>query len=93
MLRARAHGIRYTTVWMTTSKKEPVSAADARDSRRWLIGLGISVGFGLFGVVMTLLAYSERTKPTAPPAVKAASPQGAVVQPEQDVRRRRERHK
>jgi hypothetical protein len=73
-------------------ENDPLSAADTRDGRRWLIGLGISVGFGLFGVVMALLAYFERTKAGAP-ASRAPTPRGAEAKPDQDVRRRRERHK
>jgi hypothetical protein len=75
---------------MTTNQNDPLAAADARDGRRWLIGLGISVGFGLFGVVMALLAYFERTKTSAPPAAKAPAARGAEVKPDQDVRRRRD---
>lgn len=44
------------------------------DQRRWLIGIGISVAFGLFGVVMALLSYSDRTKPGATPAAATAAP-------------------
>jgi hypothetical protein len=40
--------------------------AAARDARRWLIGVSISVIFGLFGVVMALLGYLEGTKPAVP---------------------------
>lgn len=45
-----------------------ISELDRRDNRRWLIGVGISIAFGLFGVVMALLSYSHRT----------ASPAGAT---------------
>ena len=45
----------------------------AADQRRWLIGIGITVVFGLFGVVMTLLSYSDRTKPRATPAGATAA--------------------
>ena len=41
---------------------------DAPEQRRWLIGIGISLLFGIFGVVMALLSYWERTKASAPPA-------------------------
>ena len=63
------------------------SALDARDNRRWLIGVGISVAFGLFGVVMALLSYSRYTPaaaavpaahgPAASPAPRAPSDSGA----------------
>jgi len=45
---------------------DPTTLAAARESRRWLIGVSISVVFGLFGVVMALLGYLEGTRPTAP---------------------------
>jgi hypothetical protein len=78
---------------MTTNPNDPISAADARDRRRWLIGLGISVAFGLFGVVMTLLAYSERTRPSAQPAAHAPSPRGVEAEPARRIHRKRERDK
>jgi hypothetical protein len=40
--------------------------ASARESRRWLIGITISLVFGLFGVVMALLGYLEGSRPAAP---------------------------
>jgi len=76
---------------MTTNPNDPVSAAEARDNRRWLIGVGISVSFGLFGVVMALLAYSERTKSPAQPAAHAPGPRGAEAEPAKRINRRRER--
>jgi len=45
--------------------------ADARDNRRWLIGVGISIAFGLFGVVMALLSYADRVRPSPGPATNA----------------------
>jgi len=81
------------TGWMTTNNNDPLSAADVRDGRRWLIGLGISLAFGLFGVVMALLAYSERTKASAPPTARVPTRPVPVVEPERDLRRKRDRHK
>ena len=81
-----------SAVWMTTNPNDPISAADARDSRRWLIGVGISVTFGLFGVVMALLAYSQRTKSYVQPAVHAPTQRGAEAEPAKRTNRRRERH-
>jgi len=46
-----------------------LSPAANAEQRRWLIGLLISVSFGLFGVVMALLIYAGRSK--APPTVVA----------------------
>lgn len=78
---------------MSTNQNDPFANADARDSRRWLIGLGISVGFGLFGVVMALLAYFERPKASVLPRSGASIPRAAEANPDQDARRKRERHK
>jgi len=33
--------------------------ADGRAQRRWLIGLGITLVFGVFGAVMAVLAYTN----------------------------------
>jgi hypothetical protein len=44
---------------------------ERRNDRRWLIGVGISVVFGTFGVVMALLDYLHRTA-SAPPATGTA---------------------
>jgi hypothetical protein len=52
---------------MNDSADHRVAELDARDNRRWLIGVGISVAFGLFGVVMALLSYSHH-RASAPPA-------------------------
>ncbi len=58
---------------MNDSGDQRLSALDRRDNRRWFIGLGISVGFGLFGVIMTLLSYSNRTPAAgATPAAQRA---------------------
>ena len=70
-----------------------VSALDARDNRRWLIGVGISVAFGLFGVVMALLSYSRHT-PAAAAAPTAHGPAAGTTPrapPEADVGSRRQR--
>lgn len=65
---------------MGTDDDSHARTRHAADERRWLIGIGISVAFGLFGVVMALLSYSDRTKPAAAPAatvVPAAQPAAA----------------
>jgi hypothetical protein len=36
--------------------------SDARAQRRWLIGLSITVVFGIFGAVMALLAYTNGSR-------------------------------
>lgn len=54
-------------------------------NRRWLIGLSITVLFGVFGAVMAFLAYSDRgdrgdsrqapgSSPTSKPTTEPASP-------------------
>lgn len=42
--------------------------------RRWLIGICISIAFGLFGAVMALLGYAERRTAPEPGAAPAAAP-------------------
>ena len=42
------------------------SNGDASD-RRWLIGIAVSIFFGLFGAVMAVLAYRDRGHDPAPP--------------------------
>lgn len=63
-----------------------VSLLDARDNRRWLIGVSISVAFGLFGVVMALLSYSHRTAAASAVSVPAAHGPAASKPTEQAPR-------
>jgi hypothetical protein len=56
---------------MSSSGSEPGSS-EARDHRRWLVGIGISLVFGLFSMVMALLSYSGHTKPVAPSTATSA---------------------
>jgi len=58
-------------VEMSTKEEETAPSTDALKNRRWLIGIGISVFFGLFGVVMALLSYSQKAKDPASPASTA----------------------
>jgi hypothetical protein len=58
---------------LSTEPVDPASLAAARDGRRWLIGISISVIFGLFGVAMALVGYLERTRPAAPAGASAPS--------------------
>ena len=54
---------------MTTASDD-----DARANRRWLIGIGITLAFGIFGAVMAILGYSSKsTEPAAGPAATAAA--------------------
>jgi hypothetical protein len=81
---------------VTNDDDHLVSNLDARDNRRWLIGVGISVGFGLFGVVMALLSYSQRTtspsaSAPAPAAHGPAASTPATRAPAPSSRDRRQR--
>jgi hypothetical protein len=62
---------------MSADRDGNSARADARDNRRWLIGVGISVAFGLFGVVMALLSYADRSRPSLGPATNAAAKRGS----------------
>jgi hypothetical protein len=66
---------------MSSSGPEPSAGSEARDHRRWLVGIGISLVFGVFSMIMALLSYSERDKPTAPAAAKASPSPGGVREP------------
>jgi hypothetical protein len=62
---------------------------DSRDSRRWQIGVAISVVFGLFGVLMAILNYSPRT-PAASGEASGAS--GAKTPAAEDHGKRHKNH-
>lgn len=62
---------------MSAERDGESARADARDNRRWLIGVGVSVAFGLFGVVMALLSYAERIRPSVGPATNAPAKRGS----------------
>lgn len=66
-----------------SDSSEQISKLDARDNRRWLIGVCISVAFGLFGVVMALLSYSHHSSPK-PAAAPAARSPGTSVDRDRD---------
>jgi hypothetical protein len=63
---------------MSTNGGERTSTTHALGDRRWLIGIGISVVFGLFSGVMALLSYFAGAEPTAPPAPRAPAARGAA---------------
>ena len=76
---------------------DATSPNDVRAHRRWLIGLTITVVFGMFGAVMALLAYNNTLQPaararpgasrpktapaTTPPAAATPAPTPPVVAP------------
>jgi len=74
---------------MSDSSEQRRNDVDARDNRRWLIGVGISVGFGLFGVVMALLSYSHRSTPTSVPAARIPAAHASGERAHQTPRHRR----
>jgi hypothetical protein len=53
---------------MSINRDSRSPGVETRDNRRWLIGIVISIVFGLFSMLMALLGYFADTKPTAPPA-------------------------
>jgi hypothetical protein len=53
---------------MSSDRDAPASRKSARESRRWLIGVGISLVFGIFSMVMAVLSYSPKASSTARPA-------------------------
>jgi hypothetical protein len=73
--------------------RDDSASAAARDARRWLIGVGISLAFGLFGVVMALLSYIERTSPAAPSGVNVPARRAEEPAAPRRERRQSERHK
>ena len=62
---------------MSTKDEETAPGTPTPESRRWLIGIGISVVFGLFGVVMALLNYSQKANDPASPAATTVAPRPA----------------
>ena len=64
-------------------KSDDDATTSSRDleHRRWLIGIGVSVLFGIFGVVMALLNYYGRNKPASPAAPTAVAPERAASPP------------
>jgi hypothetical protein len=75
-----------------TNGDEPSAGMTARDGRRWLIGIVISVVFGLFSGVMALLSYSERTRPAALPNRDPRAQAPSSEPPRRDSVRRDRRH-
>ena len=77
------------------TERDVTSRADARAHRRWIIGIAITVVFGVFGAVMALLAYTKMepgpamsqpgrsgaARPGAKPAVVAPAATGAPPTP------------
>lgn len=54
--------------------------------RRWLIGIAITVTFGVFGAVMAVLAYTRNTSSTTPPARAPAVTAPPVATPDRPTR-------
>jgi hypothetical protein len=66
---------------MSTDRDAPASQKSERDSRRWLIGVGISLIFGIFSMVMAVLSYSPKTDSTARPARNDPAARGGAAEP------------
>ena len=62
-------------------RSKPGEPAVDVEHRRWLIGLAISVSFGLFGAVMAWLSYSARTRPVSPAAAQVGAPSNGGADP------------
>jgi hypothetical protein len=54
---------------------------DRTASRRWMIGIVLSLVFGLFGAVMALLSYMDRNRQTTVYRTRKSSPSAPVVAP------------
>jgi hypothetical protein len=76
-----------------TELSDAESRAVAHDSRRWLIGVTISLFFGLFGVVMALLGYLEGTRPAAPGGFSSPAKRGQELASPRRDRRPGDRHR
>jgi hypothetical protein len=60
---------------MSTQRDTTSASSDSSARRRWLIGLTITVLFGIFGAVMAVLAYRNSTiTPPAPARTTAPAP-------------------
>jgi hypothetical protein len=78
---------------VSTKSPDSASLAAARDARRWLIGVSISLVFGLFGVVMALLGYLEGTRPAAPAGMNMPAKPAREPAARRHDRERGDRHK
>lgn len=75
---------------MTSNADEPSPKPNSADNRRWLIGICISLAFGIFSAVMAWLNYADRTKATPasqrPSAPAVADPRPAAPTGNQPTR-------
>jgi hypothetical protein len=68
------------------------SQLDAQANRRWLIGIGITLVFGIFGAVMAVLSYSNRSTESAPAGPAATVAPGAGAGPAPHGRAKGKKH-
>jgi hypothetical protein len=78
---------------LSNEPADPASLAAARDARRWLIGVSISVVFGVFGMVMALLGYLEGSRPAPPGGITMPAKHGQEPASPRRDRRFGDRHK
>ena len=78
---------------MTNNDGAEAADVRARENRRWLIGIGISLFFGIFASVMAFLSYAERNKiwpasVSGPGAAQPAAPATPAPRGDRKVRHR-----
>ena len=56
----------------TNGHESPRRSTALDDHRRWLIGIVITILFGLFSMIMTLVSYNASRGSPAPPETPAA---------------------
>jgi hypothetical protein len=70
-----------------------ISETDAAANRRWLIGLSITLVFGIFGAVMALLRYADQGKTQPSPAATSVVAPAAADPPVRPSQGKRNGHK
>ena len=63
----------------TNGHESPRPSTALDDHRRWLIGIVITILFGLFSVIMTLVSYNANRGRAPPEAPAAIAPEATEV--------------